>query len=291
MGLAYHKAKPTSLVDAGLDERWLQDRILEDPSILGLGDLAVIQRERKQSKGGKIDFLMSDPETNTMFEVEVMLGSTDESHIIRTVEYWDIERRRWPNRDHRAVIVAEEITNRFFNVISLLNHAVPIIAIQLGALQIDEKIVLHFTKVLDVYEAPVEEESEAEPADRGYWEKRSNPDSLRVVDQCINLVKADGRAPRITFNKYHIAMGGVRQNFCWFHPRKEKSHCPIELKTGELNRATISSQLENSGVNVSNANDPSTIKLNLTLRQIKEHEDILRDVLRSIGQDIGGGFN
>lgn len=67
--------------------------------------------------------------------------------------------------------------------------------------------------------------------------------------------------------------------------------CPIELKTGEPNRATISSQLENSGINVSKANDPSMIKLNLTLRQIKEHEGILRDVLRSVGQDIGGGFN
>ncbi len=46
------------------------------------GDLSVIQRERQQSKGGRIDFLMSDPETSTMYEVEVMLGATDESHII-----------------------------------------------------------------------------------------------------------------------------------------------------------------------------------------------------------------
>jgi hypothetical protein len=52
-----------------------------------------------------------------MYEVEIMLGSTDESHIIRTIEYWDIEKRRFPSKDHKAVIVAEDITNRFFNVI------------------------------------------------------------------------------------------------------------------------------------------------------------------------------
>ena len=26
-----------------------------------------------------------------MYEKEIQLGATDESHIIRTVEYWDIE--------------------------------------------------------------------------------------------------------------------------------------------------------------------------------------------------------
>ena len=30
----------------------------------------------------------------------------DESHIIRTIEYWDIERRRYPQYEHVAVIVA-----------------------------------------------------------------------------------------------------------------------------------------------------------------------------------------
>ncbi len=38
-----------------------------------------------------------------------MLGAVDESHIIRTIEYWDVERQRYPTLQHRAVIVAEEI--------------------------------------------------------------------------------------------------------------------------------------------------------------------------------------
>ncbi len=33
-----------------------------------------------------------DPETKRRYEVEVQLGPTDEAHIIRTIEYWDIER-------------------------------------------------------------------------------------------------------------------------------------------------------------------------------------------------------
>ena len=60
----------------------------------------------------------------TRYEVEIQLGPTDESHIIRTIEYWEIERRRYPQYEHVAVIVAEDVTSRFLNVINLLNGSV-----------------------------------------------------------------------------------------------------------------------------------------------------------------------
>ena len=142
MSLKYCKGERINLRSNGLDEKWLQSRIEEDPNLLGLGDVVVIQRERKQPTGGRIDFLMNDPETETMYEVEIQLGETDESHIIRTIEYWDIERRRFPSKDHKAVIVAEEITSRFFNVIALMNKSIPIIAIQLNAVKLEDKILL-----------------------------------------------------------------------------------------------------------------------------------------------------
>jgi len=62
-----------------------------------------------------------------------------------------------------------DITNRFFNVIALMNRSIPIIAIQLNALKVDDKIILNFTKVLDVYEQPDDEEDLAtETVDRSY---------------------------------------------------------------------------------------------------------------------------
>src|SRR5215469_14036930 len=146
------KIPSIDLKSLGLDEKWLQDRIIDDPSLLGLGDLEIAGREHRQPVGGRIDFLMRDEEADTFYEVEIMLGPLDESHIIRTIEYWDIERQRRPQFDHRAVIVAEQITSRFFNVLRLLNRAVPMIAIQLSAFQMDDGVALHFVKVLDVVE-------------------------------------------------------------------------------------------------------------------------------------------
>src|ERR1700716_1608607 len=83
------------------------------------------------------------------YEVEVQLGPSDESHIIRTIEYWDIERKRYPQYEHAAVIVAEDITSRFLNVIGLFNGVIPLIALQLRAMRVGNSVTLVCTKVLD----------------------------------------------------------------------------------------------------------------------------------------------
>src|SRR5208337_2120300 len=91
------------------NESWLRDRIVEDVSILSLGgNLGIVGIEKKQFKGGRLDLLLKDEEEELLYEVELTLGKTDESHIVRTIEYWDNESRRYPNFDHCAVLVAEE---------------------------------------------------------------------------------------------------------------------------------------------------------------------------------------
>ena len=90
------------------NEKWLQQQIVED-ALLGL----VISSSRISSavsRGWVASTCFSSTRRQTRYEVEIQLGTTDESHIIRTIEYWDIERRRYPQYDHVAVIVAEEIT-------------------------------------------------------------------------------------------------------------------------------------------------------------------------------------
>lgn len=131
-----------------INEKWLQQVIVDDPSLLGLGELVVRDKERRQLGGGRLDLLLQEAETTARYEVEIQLGATDESHIIRTLEYWDIERKRYPQYEHTAVIIAEEITSRFLNVISLFNGAIPLIAIQVTAYELDDGISLSFTKVL-----------------------------------------------------------------------------------------------------------------------------------------------
>nr|WP_202922424.1 hypothetical protein [Sinimarinibacterium sp. NLF-5-8] len=161
---------------AQLDERWVQDRIAENPAMLGLGDVILKDKERIQPRAGRLDLLLQDADGSRRYEVEVQLGATDESHIIRTIEYWDLERKRYPQYDHTAVIVAENITSRFLNVISLFNGMIPLVAIQMSALRFNDKVGLIFTTVLDQMTLGLVDDDEEvqEATDRPYWENRGS---------------------------------------------------------------------------------------------------------------------
>src|SRR5690606_30669991 len=121
-----------------------QREIVRDPSMLGLGDnLYVAGQEVRQPQGGRLDLLLINRDDGTRYEVELMLGETDPSHIIRCIEYWDVERKRYPHSEHVAVLVAENVTSRFLNVLGLFNSVIPIVALQLNALRVEDSIVLN----------------------------------------------------------------------------------------------------------------------------------------------------
>jgi len=281
-GTGVKKIARVELRSTGLDEKWLQERIQEDPTVLGLGELEIAGREHRQPIGGRIDFLMRDAEGEMYYEVEVMLGALDESHIIRTVEYWDIERQRRPQFEHRAVIVAEQITSRFFNVLRLLNRPVPIIAVQLSAFKLDDtSIGLHPVKVLDVVEEITEgvDVDPVEQADRPYWEKKSDPASLAAVDKIVSSLSTDGIKPKLTYNRHHIALGTTGYNFCWFHPRKTAGHCHIEFRVGTEERDPVLSLLQDKGIDAS-PRRTDNVSFSVTTKALDERLPVIHDVLK-----------
>ena len=62
-----------------LNEKWVQELIAADPSIIGLGDLVLREKERIQPRAGRLDLLLQDLETKRRYEVEIQLGPTDEN--------------------------------------------------------------------------------------------------------------------------------------------------------------------------------------------------------------------
>lgn len=217
-------AQPMSIRDAGLDEYWLQDQISENPSCLRLGELETIAKERQQSSGGRLDILLKNPDDDSMYEVEVMLGETDETHIIRTIEYWDNEKRKWPQRQHFAVLVAEHINRRFFNVIHLLSYSIPIIAVQASMLIVNGRKTISFTKVLDTYEEIDDGASLVE--DRTYnredWAKKAKW-TLDAADALLNVTKSVFGEPVLNYLKYYIAITVGGSNYMWLHRRMNKA--------------------------------------------------------------------
>lgn len=234
----YVKPERISLKDhPELNEAWVQARIAEDPTILGLGDLILRDKERIQPRAGRLDLLLQHPEENLRYEVEVQLGRTDESHIIRTIEYWDLERKRYPQYDHVAVIVAEDITSRFLNVISLFNVMIPLVAIQMSTMRIGDVITLVFTTVLDqrVLGFIDEDEGEQEVTDRSYWERRGSAETVGMADDVLAIIKTLDPEFELKYNKFYIglARNGQPHNFAIFRAQKQALRIELRLERSD----------------------------------------------------------
>ena len=238
----YMKSQVVSLKDhAELNEKWVQARIAEDPSIIGLGELTLKDSERLQPSGGRLDLLLHDSDSNTRYEVELQLGKSDESHIIRTIEYWDYQRKKFPQYKHCAVLIAEDITSRFLNVVSLFNGNVPFIAIQMKAIKIEGVITLFFTTVLDVLTLGTEEEDEAEVVDRKYWESKGSKDSLKLADAILTIVDKVAPGFALKYNKHYIGLStqGISKNFISMTPRKKAIILAAKLPQAEETQALL----------------------------------------------------
>ena len=208
MSVSYIKHETISLKShAELNEKWVQELIANDPKILGLGDLVLRDKERVQPRAGRLDLLLQDSETNRRYEIEIQLGATDETHIIRTIEYWDIERKRYPQYDHCAVLIAENITSRFLNVISLFNGTIPLIAIQMQTLKIGNNVTLVFTTVMDEMVRGIvdeDEDADAAPTDRAYWEERGTKATVNLADQLLEIARECDPSLEMKYNKFYI---------------------------------------------------------------------------------------
>jgi hypothetical protein len=207
-----------------LTEKWVQEQIAGDPSLLGLGNVETLDRERRQPSAGRLDLLLQDVETLKRYEVEIQLGDTDESHVVRTVEYWDIERKRYPQYEHAAVIVAEEITARFLNVIQLFNGAIPLIALKMTAYKVGDQYALTFVKVLDERTLGLVgvDEPLAEPTNRDFWESKSSKQQLLATDALLKLVNEVEPKAALKYNRQYIGLGidGAPMNFVTFRPQR-----------------------------------------------------------------------
>ncbi len=273
-----------------LSERWVQERIAEDPSILGLGDVILKDKERIQSGAGRLDLLLQEADSTQRYEVEVQLGKTDESHIIRTIEYWDIERKRYPQYDHTAVVVAEEITSRFLNVISLFNGTIPLMAIQMSAVQLGDTVSLVFTTVLDQVRLGLVDEDEEthETTDRTYWENRGSKATVAMSDELLEVLKTLNPRLELKYNKFYIGLAkdGQPDNFVVFRPQKNA----IRVEPRLQKTAEVESAVEMAGLDMLDYDNKwRRYRIRLQKGDVQKHAAVLRQLLEAAYKESGGG--
>jgi predicted transport protein len=263
------------------NEKWVQEVIATNPEILGLGEITLRETERRQLNGGRLDLMFDDEAAKVRYTVELQLGSTDEAHIIRTIEYWDNERSRNPHIDHIAVIVAEDVTTRFLNVMSLFNKSIPLVAIQLSAIQVGEVVTVNCVKVLDLSTTMGwEDDSTAATAtDRAYWLKKATQQTVNLADKLLEIVHkvVGNKNLELNYNKHYIglATGGVANNFISMKPRKQNLMLQLKIARSE----EVTELIEQSLELISYDNKWGLYQVRVTQNDLKENVDVLTELI------------
>jgi len=277
------ESKVLSLAEADISEAEIEDWISNNTGVLGLGELDV-KRQRRQEAGGRLDMLLEDTDHDKRYEVELMRGSLDPSHLVRAIEYWDLERRLYPAYDHCAIIVAEDITARFLNVIQLFSGSVPIIAMQLTCFRVEGKLTLNIIRVLDSRRLRDDDQSTQTETglDRIYWENKVGREILRIADESIEIIKAAGRVPRsLRYNKGFIGLteNGQPNHFIVFSPKKSFVWIKADLASPE------DWQVKLEGAGLESKPRASKVKFKVTLAQYDENKDLIRGILQQSVKD------
>ena len=252
-------------------EKWLQDRIADDPTILGLGEAILLDRERHQEGTGRLDLLLTNPEQDRRYEVELMLGATDESHIIRCIEYWDIERRRYPGYEHCAVLIAEDITSRFLNVIALpgreLCRWLPSSSTHLAsaATSSSTSSVCWISDCSGVtsrrcYRLLIALTGPISPVNR----------SSQLVDELLEIINEKAKpTQQLNYNKHYIGLsdGNRSKNFIYFRPRKRY----LRVVTPGGWSEELSAQFDEAGLEAERQKDDELV-FNLHPADFKKHK-------------------
>lgn len=218
-----------------IKERHIQDIIAANSKILGLGeklgeDLILVGKEINQKKAGRIDLLFQDKISNKIFEVEIQLGRLDESHLLRAIGYWNIERKKYPHYDHSAVVIAEKITPKMLDLIELLKGIVSVIVLKMTAFEKENGIIcLEFDRIYENKRNDTENDSgsvvksEYKPFKESaiyFGENRASETAKEIVNKIYGFLREINPSMKIYYTKNYIGFKKEYEDqFVWIEPR------------------------------------------------------------------------
>jgi hypothetical protein len=233
----YLDNKLVSLREVGNDEKWLHKWIAEKPERLGLGPLEIVAQELRQyrNKGGILDILGYNKNTNTYYEIEVMLGECDSDHGFRVLDYWARERAKNPNSLHYAILVAEDLHGRYKTLIETLPQFLPFIAIEIQTLQLIyndlETIITCKAEIIAQPDDLIEEINSSagisgrinSPKDENWWKEQNHGDIfVETAQEMFNYCEENVGTSRIDFTaQSYISLKKGRRAWLPMWPRTD----------------------------------------------------------------------
>lgn len=284
--LVFVKNQPISLAGhADYDEAWLEQLIKNDPALLGLGRIDVIASQIHQAKG-RLDLLLKDEKNEVIYVVELMLGALDETHIVRTIEYWLKERERKQHEDYElvAVLAAERVLeSRFVDVVRFLSRQMPLLLLEITALQVQDCLTLKFVRVFDGRRIQTEDVTTTPEATRESWVEYACEGTVSLAERFAEMLKEIDPSIGLTFKQNFLGLrtGHRPSNFMTFSPKRQ--FLKVWAKTERA--VAFAKTLKDAGFDVLGSSDAEWVGFRVTLPQLEKHRTLLKQLAQACYQE------
>jgi hypothetical protein len=117
------------------------------------------------------------------------------------------------------------------------------------ALKVGDYTTVVFTRVMDELSRGVvdeDEDAEAAPADRSYWEKRGSKATVQLADDLLGIARELDSSLELKYNRFYIGLSkdGRPFNFVLFRPRKSAINLEVKLPRSD----DVDHKIEEAGI-------------------------------------------
>ncbi len=226
----------------GRNEYWLQDWLAHDLSRLGLGPLTLVHQEQTQSGGGNLDLLAAADDT--YYSIEVQLGEVDSDHGFRVFDYWARNKRRFPDKTHVAVLVAETTAGRYRPALEELAQYVPLLVVEMRcwrganeALLVPDLVIAN--PKLDVSGTPLAVTAGSTRTEDD-WREVMTEDAWSFKERFVDWVRSNIGEVKVDYSpKSYVGLRVGRRVWAPLWPRRDGAYIYLPDPDGSRNDESV----------------------------------------------------
>ena len=134
------RKRKISLRNKNINENIVQDYFEKNINIIGLTNGIFLDKEELQSGSKRLNMLFKEKNTKKCYVVGVKLGNLDENHIIKTIEYWNLAKKKYPKYEHCIIFCVGNITGEAMVLLNSYDKQSQIIVYIISAFKYYEKL-------------------------------------------------------------------------------------------------------------------------------------------------------
>ena len=133
------RKRKISIKNKNINEKFVQEYFEENINFLGFTNGILLDKEEIQAGSKRLNMLFQESGTKRCYIVGIKLGNLDKDHIEKTIEYWNLSKKKYPKFEHCITFYVGNITGEAMTLLDSYDKQGQIIVYILKAFKYNEK--------------------------------------------------------------------------------------------------------------------------------------------------------